>query len=371
MASMTDRLQSAAPRNEQLLDTLSQTDNAPLALKQQKQYIQDLDGQLQEVGGRIDLLKQEMQKEQKDHVKYRDSVTKRWAYKVTGNKDKFAAKAEKEEKEYFDALQKLHQATTLQENIKGMKAEALDVLKNLEQECARRTTAQSELDTLYASIFQGPTPSFPEEDDAERNVERALQTYNATCAKLEADRQVQSLLEAARKHIGSAYNSVEDALDGSRLDMFGGGAAADMMERSALHHAEMNVTQAQMMVAQAQRVSPEVQGMPATHIAQGNLFSDVLFDNIFSDMAFHDKIKDSRAEVQRCAQALQVQLTAAKERCRASEQLSKAQSGSLKTAREELQKVRQNIFRRLADGDTPNTLPVGPESSSEAPPSYS
>lgn len=102
MASIKDQLQNAAPRNEQLLDILSQTDNAPSAFKQQKLYIQDLDSQLRDVKKRIDLLKHEMQKERKDHVKYRDSVTKRWAYKVTSNQEKFAAKAEKEEREYFD-----------------------------------------------------------------------------------------------------------------------------------------------------------------------------------------------------------------------------------------------------------------------------
>lgn len=251
-----------------------------------------------------------------------------------------------------------------------MKADALEVQQNLKQECGRRTTAQSELDTLYASIFQGPTPSFPEEDDAERNVESALQTYNTTCAKLEADRQVEHILGAASKRIGSSLNYIEEALDASRLDMFGGGSGADLMERSALHKAEMNVVQAQMMVAQAQRISPEVQDLPAVHIDQGNLFGDILFDNIFSDMEFHDKIKDSRAEVQRCAQVLGVQLTAAKERCHASEQLSEVQSNSLKNAREELQKVRQVLFKHLADGGASTILSDGPERS-EAPPPYS
>lgn len=102
MALITEKLQSAAPHNERLLDILTQTDNAPLALEQQKRYITDLDGQLRDVSKQISTLKNEKEKEQKDHEKYRDSVMKRWAYKVTGNQEKFAAKAEKEEKEYFD-----------------------------------------------------------------------------------------------------------------------------------------------------------------------------------------------------------------------------------------------------------------------------
>jgi hypothetical protein len=246
-----------------------------------------------------------------------------------------------------------------------MRAEAVGVQHNLEQDCARRAAAQGELDALYASIFQGPTPSFPEEDAAERNVESALQVYNNSCAKLEADRKVQYILGEASKRIKSSLFDIEDALDASRLDMFGGGAGADMMERSALHKAEMNVVQAQMLVMQAQHVSPEVRDLPPVNIAQGNLFSDVLFDNIFSDMEFHDKIKASRIEVQRCQQALLAQLTGANERCQISEKQSKTQSDVLNTARGELQKVRQNIFRRLAEGGVPQSMPGG------APPAYS
>ncbi|KAI1133557.1 hypothetical protein F5Y10DRAFT_228047 [Nemania abortiva] len=367
MASITGQLQSAAPRNEQLLDILSQTDNAPSALEQQKRYVFDLDSQLQDVKKRIATLERERAKEHKDHEKYRDSVMKRWAYKVTGNKEKFAAKAEKEEQEYFDVLQKLHQASTLEENLNSMRTEALGIQQGYEQDCARRAAAQSDLDALYANIFQGPTPSFPEEDTAERNMENAVQAYNNSSAKLELDRRVQSILDDAGKCIHSALLAIEDALDASRLDMFGGGATADMMERNALSKAEMSVTQAQMMVMQAQHMSPEVGGLPPVKIAQGNLFSDVLFDNIFTDMDFHDKIKDSRAEVQRCQQALLAQLAAAKERTQISEQQSKTQSALLKTAREELQKTRQNIFKRLAEGNVPQSTSGKPE----APPAYS
>lgn len=105
MASITEKLQRAAPRNKKLLQILSETDHAPSALEQQKRYIQDLDVQIKDVKKRVSHLGQERSKEQKDHEKYRDSVMKRWAYKVSGNKEKFAAKAEKEEQEYFEVYE--------------------------------------------------------------------------------------------------------------------------------------------------------------------------------------------------------------------------------------------------------------------------
>jgi hypothetical protein len=102
MTTILDQINNAAPRNRELLQILSDTDHAPPALEQQKRYIDDLNTQLSQVQSRLKALETTRDKELKDHEKYRDSVMKRFAYKATGQKDKFAAKAEKEEKEYFE-----------------------------------------------------------------------------------------------------------------------------------------------------------------------------------------------------------------------------------------------------------------------------
>jgi hypothetical protein len=257
-----------------------------------------------------------------------------------------------------------------------MKPAALAAQDDLEKECARRATAQSELKSLYVRIFQGPTPSFPEEDEAERKVSSAHEAYSSACARLEVDRQVQRILEDVDRRLRVSLGHIESALDASRLDMFGASSKADMMERSALHDAELEVMQAQMLIMQAQRFSPEVMPLPSVKIARGSLMSDVLFDNIFSDMEFHDKIKNSRAELTRAYQTWKPQVEAAKERCRASEQQAKVQSELPKTAREELQRVRQRIFERMANGEVaageaPQALSGKQPDEGNAPPPYS
>ncbi|KAI0391372.1 hypothetical protein F5Y17DRAFT_15711 [Xylariaceae sp. FL0594] len=361
--AITDQLRSAGPRNKSLLDILVETDHAALALDQQKRYLKDLETQHREAKRNVSLLGHERWKEGKEHAKYRDSVMKRWAYKISGKEDKFAAKAAKEEREYYEVLQKLHQAEALRDNIELMKEEAVRTLGELQSADKRHKQTQKELDQLYASIFQGPTPSFPEEDEAERKVESATEAFNAASAELESGRQAYRALEDAHRRIKSALCSLEDALDWSRVDMFGGGATTDLMERDALHKAETEVIQAQMLVMQAQRFSPLVQSLPPVSIASGSIMSDMLFDNIFTDMNFHEKIKDSRAEVENRERALLVQLQAAKARLQEPEQRAKTESERVKRAREELQAIRQRIFESLANGDQP--------SSSEAPPPYS
>lgn len=120
MSSIQDQLQQAAHQNEQLLRGLEETDAAPSQLKQQNDYITDLDSQIQKTTGRVKTLKDKAKVELKEHEKYRDSTFRRFAHKASGKKEKFAEKAAKEEKDYFDAIQEqkkrrrrtsIHQAT--------------------------------------------------------------------------------------------------------------------------------------------------------------------------------------------------------------------------------------------------------------------
>ncbi|KAL7629508.1 hypothetical protein AAE478_001029 [Parahypoxylon ruwenzoriense] len=351
MTSVTSKIKEAFPRNTELLAILSETDHALPALEQQKQNLQHLDNELSVTRKRIAALHKQRVKEFKEHKKYRDSVMKRFAYRVSGKTGKFEAKAEKEEHEYFAALQEEHRAKEREASLECMRSEALDVQSDLERQVCRHIEAQQKLDSLYDGIFQGPTSAFPEEDRSEQNADSALQAYHNARAKAETEFQVVRLLTEAMERLNRAISYTEEALSHSRMDMFGGGTFSDMMERNALEKAEDQVSQMLWLVRQAQRASENVQDLPVISIARGNLMSDVFFDNIFSDMAFHDKIKDSRSGLDRAYDSLRDHLAAAKMRHQEAEQDTNLYAAALKTAREELQKARERIFERVTTGD--------------------
>ncbi|KAI2640354.1 hypothetical protein GGS26DRAFT_154548 [Hypomontagnella submonticulosa] len=348
MTSIANRIKEAAPRNDDLLSILSETDHAAPALEQQKRYIADLNNELSTIQKRIITLDKQRGKEFKEHKKYRDSVMKRFAYRLSGKTDKFEAKAEKEEQDYFAVLQEEHRAKEQEENLKDMRSKALEVQSDLEVEVNRHTEAQQQLDNLYDSIFQGPTPAFPEEDHSEQNTESALQAYHNSRVAVETELQVVYLLTEANRRLHNALIYTEEALSHSRMDMFGGGTLSDMMERNALDKAEGQVSQMFSLVQQAQRMSPKVHDLPFVRIAQGSLMGDIFFDDIFSDMAFHDKIKDSRVGLYRARENLANQLAQAMSRHQGAEQEMNAHAAALRTAREELQKARQRIFKRIS-----------------------
>ncbi|KAI1083053.1 hypothetical protein F5B20DRAFT_444275 [Whalleya microplaca] len=370
MASITTRIQDAIPRNRQLLSVLSETDHAGPALQQQNRYIDDLTKELSALQKRIGILDRKRAKELKEHEKYRDSVMRRFAYRVGGKTDKFEAKAEKEEKEYFAVLQEEQQAKEQQGSLKSMRSEALGVLRDLKTQVERHNAAQQELDSLYDSIFQGPTQGFPQEDSLERNSESALQAYHNSRVKVETEQQVTRILSDALQRLLAAIEYTEDALSHSRMDMFGGGTFTDMMERNALDKAEGQVGQMLSLMRHAKRLSPEVHDLPRVSVAHGSIMSDVFFDNIFTDMAFHEKIKDTRAALERCHYSLRDQLARARSRAQEAEETMNSHASSLKNAREELQKVREQIFERISSGQETDFANRTDDTPADAPPPY-
>lgn len=223
MSSVTERIQDAAPRNRELLAILSETDHASPALEQQNAYISDLNKSLGDIKKKISVLDAKRLKELKEHEQYRDSVMKRFAYKVSRKTEKFDEKAKKEEREYFEVLQEEHKAKEQENSLQNMLHEAENVRGELDVQAKRHVEAQKNLDELYNSIFQGPTPEFPDEDAKENATQTALREYHDARVKSEAQGQAVKILDDAAYKFRLSIGAVEEALSHSRMDMFGGG----------------------------------------------------------------------------------------------------------------------------------------------------
>lgn len=223
MESVQSKIQAAAPRNQDLLETLSETDYAKPALEQQKRYIADVENEIRQLDKRIKELEQRRKKELKEHEKYRDSVMKRFAYKVSRKQEKFDVKAEKEEREYFEVLQEEHKANEMRKNLGNTLAEAQRQRSELEGTASRHDQAQRGLDELYDSIFEGPTPEFPEEDSKEYSANDALNQYHNMRVRVESETQVRNILDNALQKISIAKYALAEARSHSQMDMFGGG----------------------------------------------------------------------------------------------------------------------------------------------------
>ncbi|KAH7318301.1 hypothetical protein B0I35DRAFT_239647 [Stachybotrys elegans] len=351
MADIKERIKQASSRNTSLLDTLSRTDYAGPALEQQRQFLGELKAELQRSNAKLKTLNNKRIVEQSEHKRYRDSHVKRFMYRATGQSAKFTEKASKEEREYYEVLQDIQEETAINGNLEIQIADAEKALRTLEADADTHNKAQQDLDSLYTSIFSGPTPQFPGEDEKEHRASSAVQQYNDTRQKSEAENYAIGLLYEASKHLERARGQVEAALSYSRMDMFGGGAAADIAERDAVSQAEYSVHQAQMAVVRASRSSPYVKELPSINFAKGSIISDVVFDNIFTDYEFHQKLKASAEELLRVVNALNSQINETRQRVDSLARELQQRETELRESRFDLQKFRENAFAQVAGGD--------------------
>lgn len=355
MSNFSEQLSQAASKNHELLDILQQTDYAPPAYEQNNAYISDLQQQTAKTERDLKKYHSVTEAERKDHLKYKESVVKRYAYKLGGSrgKDKFASKSEKEEREFLEAWQREREAEDALENLRAAMSNAEAQKSTLEKEKARREQAQKELDQLYASIFSGPTPQVPGEDEVEREVQQARTWFDQCQMQSDRDGQALEALKRAGPPIVYAERNMDDARGASQMDMLGGGAFMDMMERDSLSKGQMQLSKALRHYDEARRMQPAIPALADVHIDQGHLMSDVLFDNIFSDMAQHDRIKSGQTQMGRAAAQLREETGKQEERAKAArEQVRRAQS-QLEDARRRLQGVRSEAFEQFADGAPP------------------
>ncbi|KAF2461329.1 hypothetical protein BDY21DRAFT_278709 [Lineolata rhizophorae] len=347
--SVEDKVTEAAPQNAHYLTTLAATDHAPPALQQTLHYLNDLHKNISATQREIKDAEMKTQLHLKDHEKYRDSTVRRFAHRLGGSKSKerFAEKADKEEREYYEAAQAEHQAKDRLVVLQQQLEEAHQQRCILEKQVKIHREAQQGLDALYESIFGGSTPEFPEEDSAECAMREARSKYDDLSAKTGTSSRAVELVSKALEAMDQALVQMQEALKYSRADIWIGGSWADALERNALSKAQNYTNQVQMHMLRAQHLRPEIADVGSTDIAQGNLISDVLFDNIFSSMNFHEKIKDSDVRLKRARGKLVEELNKEKQRKDGLNAGLNEAREQLESTRSELQRVREQVFRKV------------------------
>jgi hypothetical protein len=183
------KIRYSAEQNARLLTTLSETDYAISAHQQSTTYVNTLKRQI--VGEELKLrdLSKVVASEYADHKKYRDSHMRRFAYKISGKKEQFHETATKEEREWLDAVQ--HELTAKKglEQLKLNLVEAQRHNSELFDVLSVRNATQAELDRLYNSIFGGPSPDIPGEDEKEKAVRQAENNFNTVQLSLSTEQQ--------------------------------------------------------------------------------------------------------------------------------------------------------------------------------------
>jgi len=121
----------------------------------------------------------------------------------------------------------------------------------------------------------------------------------------------------------------------------------DMMERNEISQAQTFVDRARLYSSQAEQLC---RGIPTLaydnlQMPQGNLMSDMLFDNYFTDTAFHNKIKDGIERLRRAREGVRSNtLYPVGRRVDDAQRAKDRTAKTLLGAREALEKLRSDIM---------------------------
>ncbi|KAF8192770.1 hypothetical protein K438DRAFT_1590143 [Mycena galopus ATCC 62051] len=270
--SAADAVLENATYHAQLLAQITELDYVPPALQQQDIYIDGLEKDAGRLVREISALAKKTKKERKEHESIRDSTARRFTAKITGRKDKFEAKASKEEREYVEALEQETQVRRQHETVETLIAEAKAVRMDLHEKQRLYRQTKTDLAALYSQIFDGPTQAYPEDDQLEYQFTQAQTRYDEIQGALNRESQAVNMLQRASTALQACSGQVKEALSYSQWDVYGGGGMSDMMERNALSSAEGHASQAQIYVEQAMAASPQVQPIGQISIAHGQVF---------------------------------------------------------------------------------------------------
>jgi hypothetical protein len=87
-----------ATYHSRLLSSIAEFDYVPSALAQQTNYLKEIEAQHNRSEAKLKKLSETTKKERKEHEDLRDSTARRLAHKLTGRKEKFKERENKEER---------------------------------------------------------------------------------------------------------------------------------------------------------------------------------------------------------------------------------------------------------------------------------
>ncbi|KAF4993988.1 hypothetical protein FGRMN_6119 [Fusarium graminum] len=295
--SPQDRILAKSAEREHLLSIIAATEDTAATLYQAKLDVAALKNIFYDADALCSDLRALYRQEQQEFEDLRDSHMKKF---FGGSKYQ-----ERLAKEEDDATRLLEWQAKADKTSKELKAK-LDAMKEqrdkLEDVAAQRIQALNDLDDLYASVFDGPSPGNAEEDICEAQQTMAQQ------GPFSQAMSVVNYITLARMRVNAAAKSAARALDISETDMVNSilntiGSLRnfdpnldDRLEREELRWIRRYLVEASQFLALAHELDADVCGFVMPKVADGKSLAgrlDKFMNTPVTDYLFHLEIKDT------------------------------------------------------------------------------
>ncbi|GAT30145.1 similar to An12g05640 [Aspergillus luchuensis] len=359
--SIYSHIATSKERHDQIQAELASVESSPESLQSQESYLAELRNELTNTNRQLSQLHKITKGNRELHEKYRDSTVRRLFYRARGKREEFEAKADQEMRDYYDALAKENRAQAQREMLEAQVVDAVAQEKELRRACTTRERLHAELDAIYKRIFEGRTEEFPEEDAQEETTKQARREYGQRRERWSDLRQATQCLARAQLTLREVLLNLAETLRYCERDLWSfGSTLADWRQQDCLSRAQQKVTQTQMLVAQARRLDPRVQALPAMNIVQHDWVGELVFGTFLFHTDFLGMMQQSVLEVKRAEEVLAAQVRQAKSREDDMQAQVEDARMAFETAQQDLRQLRYELFMKTADPPPPYTEPMSP-----------
>ncbi|KAJ4154114.1 hypothetical protein LMH87_010577 [Akanthomyces muscarius] len=358
-----DRFLAAAPRRQQILETINATQHAKAALYQTRQDLLTIGDDQDSASEMAQKMKETAEREKKEWTKLKGSKLKKLFHSA-----EYAAELKKEEDEYYEAyewqLRAEAAAKEVGEQIATLRKKKSILLKQVEE----HRQAQVQLANLYEEVFDGPTPNWPEEDEMEANLAALQETCDTVQGKITHTYHVCEVLAPARRALNTALEAAQNSYD-STLSNIGNMAinlAVDMSKPDyvqpgtpdkrpykatggTLEQIRRCLAQADQSMAAAQRLDPSVMAHVLPQIDPENKARhsgriDRFINAPLTDIIFYQEIDEAGKALETVARVVTEEVDRWDAKLESLREERTPIQEKLKLCREELYELRARLF---------------------------
>ena len=300
-----ETIRAAGPKYLALQRALSESEWSVSALPQITKRVSNADATAKQTQDNIRKFdkRSKDQLERLQHLQH-GGVKRAW-YRTQG---KLEEKLKEEEKEWLREYELVQAAKAKGEEQQKEVEEARKLRDQVTHAKDVYEQSQKELNDLLHNLFDGPTPSYPSEDEIEQSLVSTRQRMDDISVLAKRQAFVLKTLQRAHECLLGSLQALQSSLQMNTFDMFSRGGYADWMVHSSLAQARDLAARAQYLVTEVRRVEPNVPHLGDIQIEQDNLVFNIIFDNIFTDLRVRQIIQQSLQKVYRATMILQQQV---------------------------------------------------------------
>ncbi|KAI8586459.1 hypothetical protein BDZ88DRAFT_454941 [Geranomyces variabilis] len=288
VSTLEDRIAVLRPEHDRLLATLSETSHAASSVSSHLSTIQDLRTQLASANSHLQAVTATRRK--KESIQQSQNGIRRLAFRVVGKDTKHDAKAEQERLDFEDVTNREAAAKLHRDSLLSTLQAAEQTKTDLQSVAQLHDATALALDTMYDTLFSGPTPSEPSEDLAESSLSDALSHLHRLTAHYEAESAAVWILQYAIMDARNALRSMEQAVGVSAWDVYAplSGFVSNGSERALLREAREAVARIHGFFLQAAQKSGAVVLPPEMRLPQGHLLAEGVHNTFSGDIRMEE-----------------------------------------------------------------------------------